>query len=304
MPPNFVLETLIKKRKFYASLMEKQVPHPHTAFLGNGDLGKNVKNMDFPVLVKPSVSQIFSIQFGRKAFIANSNQELIKYLKLTKKHGIDVMIQEIVSGPPSNNYALDGYFDRHGRLVAFFPRRVLRIWPISLGLSSACVSVSLSKVFDMKETTERYLTYIGYRGIFNAHFKVDSHDGIPKLLEVNARSVGGGGVANTFPTACGVNFILTAYLDALGENITPTSTYKTNACVLNSKNEIMWIFTMAAQRKFSLREWLSTTAGKEKHWTHWARDDVKPFVASYLALAADVVKHRDKISERARETEL
>ena len=294
-----VLETLIIKRRFYFSLRERGVPHPTTIFPDIDDVTDLGKKIVFPVLVKPSMSQLFSRRFGRKAFIASSKRELVRYLKLVQRNEIDVVVQEFVPGPDSNNYALDGYLDKKGRLLAFFARHVLRIWPISLGTNSACMSIPASKVSRMKETASEYLASIGYRGIYNAHFKVDARDNTGKLLEINARSVGGGGVGNMFPSECGVNLVLTAYLDALGEELDQIKEYETGASVLNSVNELMWISAMVAQGRFSLREWLSTTKGR-RHWTIWARDDPRPLLAMYASLIAHAIRQRKKILGRLR----
>ena len=61
-----VLETLIKKRKFYHSLMTKGVPHPMTLFPDLEKLKDICKKLPFPVFVKPSMSQIFSKKFSKK----------------------------------------------------------------------------------------------------------------------------------------------------------------------------------------------------------------------------------------------
>ena len=298
VPNQEVVETLVKKRKFYHSLMRRRVPHPVT--LLNTSKIKNIsKRMSFPVYVKPSISQIFSKKFGKKGFVANSERDLHQYLRLMEKHKIDVMIQEIVPGPVTNHYFIDGYLDKNSRPVALFARRRLRMWPLSFGNSTVCISVPISGVVDMKETIVRYLTSIGYHGIFDAEFKRDPRDNVDKLLEVNARSWW----RNTFPSACGVNIILTAYLDAVGREVKTTEDYETGTYVIYFMEDLKCVSTLFIQRKLSFREWLSPLAGK-KHWAILAKDDLRPFIMSFLHTAAAIKKYRKMIALAREEGEL
>jgi len=274
------LETLVKKTKFYHSLKTMGVPHPTTLFPSISENLKNIQETPFPVFVKPSLSQIFSQKFGKKGFIVNSKGELNRYLRLMDKYKIDVMVQEIVPGPATNHYLIDGYLDKNFTPVALFARRRLRMWPPSLGNSTICESVPISEVSDMKETLVEYLTSIGFRGIFNAEFKRDSRDNVCKLLEVNARSWW----YNSFPSTCGVNIILMAYLEAIGRTLKPVRHYEVGTKLIYFMEDIKWALSMFYQRKFSFRQWLSPMIGK-RDWAIFARDDVNPFIMSVLKTA-------------------
>ena len=67
----------------------------------------------------------------------------------------------------------------------------------------------------------RYLKGIGYCGVMDAEFKRDIRDNQFKVLEINARSWW----QNSFPTKCGQNIILKAYLEAIGHKIRPSEEY-------------------------------------------------------------------------------
>jgi len=272
-----VLETLIKKKRFYHSLSKNGVPHPQTFFLDLENLGNIDEEITFPVFIKPSESQVFMRKLGRKGFVAHSKEELNRYLKLIQRNELEVMIQEIVPGPPTNHYLIDGYFDKNSNPVVLFARQRLRMFPPSFGSSTACVSIPISEISDMKETIVKYLSSLNFRGIFNAEFKVDSRDNIGKLLEVNARSWGGSSIGNTFPSACGANIILIAYLEAIGKEVEINKAYETGILGINFVLDLMSCLSTIDQRKLSFKAWLSSMKGK-KHWTVWARDDMKPFL--------------------------
>lgn len=292
LPNQEVLETLVKKRKFYHSLKTKKVPHPVTLFLDIENL-QTGKEISFPVFVKPSVSQIFARKFGKKGFVANSEEELHRYFLLMEKCEIDAMVQEIVPGPPTNHYFIDGYLNKNSEPVALFARRRLRMWPLSFGNSTVCVSVPISEVADMKETIVKYLASLGFRGIFSAEFKRDSRNNVGKLLEVNARSWW----YNSFPSACGVNIILTAYLEAIGTEVRLINDYKTGIYLIYVTEDLKCSSAMFAQRKLSFREWLSPMTAK-KDFAILASDDLRPFIMNILRTAANIIKHR-KTSARA-----
>ena len=289
-----VLERLVYKRKFYHSLMIKGVPHPVTLFPDLEELKDIGKELTFPVFIKPSMSQVFSKKFGKKGFVADSERELYQYLRLMEKYKIDVMVQEIVPGSATNHYFIDGYLDKNSKPVAVFARRRLRMWPLSFGNSTACVSVPISEVGDLKETIVKYLTSIGFHGIFSAEFKIDPRDNVGKLLEVNARSWW----YNSFPSACGVNIIFMAYLEAIGKDAKSVENYEIGTNLIHFAEDLKWLSTMFAQSKLSFREWLSPMIGK-KDWVVFAKDDLKPFIMNILRVATDFAD-REKIARAIR----
>ncbi len=267
-----ILETMIEKRKFYQSLTARNVPHPVTLFPDLEDSKNFGKKISFPVFLKPSISQIFIKKFGRKGFVANSERELSKYLRLMKEQKIDVMVQEIIRGTADNHYFIDGYFNKNSKPVALFARNRLRMWPLWFGNSTVCVSVPISEVADMKDIIVKYLADIGFRGIFSAEFKRDPRDNVAKLLEVNARSWW----YNSFPSACGVNIILMAYLEAIGMDLETIEDYETGIYMINFLLDLNSSLAMIAKKQLSIREWF-TPMVRKKNMIFFARDDLTPF---------------------------
>jgi predicted ATP-grasp superfamily ATP-dependent carboligase len=272
-----VIETLVIKRKFYRSLQENRVPHPVTLF-PNLDCLELEEEILFPVFIKPSFSPLFFSRFGRKGFVAYSRAELRRYLNLVQKHGIDVIVQQIIVGPDENHIYIDGYFDVNSQPVILFARRCIRK-PSVFDNSSTGISIPLSDVADLKDMIVRYLTRIKYRGIFGAEFKKDLRDDASRLLEVNPRSWW----YNSFPTACGVNIILTSYLEAIGEEITSQHDYETG---------VHWIWLLRDFRSLKMaffegnrdfRDWISPYSGK-KAWMYYAKDDPKPFIKTLSSI--------------------
>jgi D-aspartate ligase len=276
-PKKEVIEILINKRRFYQSLIDKKIPHPITHFPETlEDTRKMGQEISYPIFVKPSISHLFSRRFHRKGFVANSERELSRYRAFMKKLEVDVMIQEIVPGPPTNHVFLDGYIDRNLNSKVLFARRRLRMWPLSFGNSSLCVSIPVSEIASLTERLLGYLKSIKYQGIFSGEFKKDQRDGVFKLLEINSRT---SAWFNTLSAKCGINIMLIAYLDAIGRDIKFSEDYEAGIKWVFLRDDFRSAIKMMLNGDLTLREWLSSLSGK-KDYVSYARDDLRPFVMS------------------------
>jgi len=272
-----VMEILINKRRFYESLMKKNIPHPSTHFPENiENLRKIGKEISYPIFIKPYISQTFAKRFRRKGFVANSEGELLRYLAFLRRESVDVMIQEIIPGPPTNHIFLDGYLDKDSDPKAFFVRRRLRMWPLAFGNSSLCISVQASEMASLKEMLFLYLKSINWRGIFSAEFKKDQRNGVFKLLEINSRT---SAWFNTLSTKCGINIMLIAYLDAIGRGTQYSEDYEAGVKWVYLKDDLRSSVKMFMNGDLSIREWISSLLGK-KDYLLYAKDDLGPFVLS------------------------
>ena len=282
-----VIRTLIEKEKFYRSLEKNRIPFPKTIFLSQSkDFTRIVDKDQFPVILKPSISQKFGEQFGKKGFIVNSHKELSKCLKITNKYNIDVFVQEIVPGPATNHYFIDGYFNKNSKPLAIFARQRLRMWPTILGNSSVCKSIPISDVADLKKTIVRYLSSIGFCGIFSAEFKKDSRDNVGKLLDVNARSWW----YNQFPSSCGINIIFLAYLDSIGEKIKIQKNYEIDKKNIYLIEDLKWMCNKFFKGELSFQEWYSSLNGN-RNWTLFDNSDIRPFIMKMFQTFIHTITH-------------
>ncbi len=227
------VETLVDKKRFYLSLMDTGIPHPETCFPLEEDCTKIKRNIDYPVLIKPAVSQIFGRLFKAKSFVANNHRELERCLRMTSEHRISVMLQEIVPGPPTNVCVVAGYMGRNSEPKGVFAYRRIRDWPLGFGCNSLIESIPVTTVESIKEITLDYLKSLRYTGLFEAEFKKDERDGDFKLIEINSRSWW----QNRFATVCGLNLVLLAYLDATGKSISYRENYRVGLRWIHAFND-------------------------------------------------------------------
>jgi D-aspartate ligase len=279
--PNIeVARTLIEKKNFYKSISKYKIPYPQTFFPQVlADIPKICKEIKFPVFIKPCMSQIFFEKFSSKGFEANNVNELLKYFNLVLRHKIDVVVQEIIPGPASCVYGVAGYFDKNSCPKAFFGYHRLRAYPPVFGTSSLVESFSISNLNLIKNMVERYLHQL--HGIMESEFKMDQRDGVLKLIEINARSWW----QNSLPTQCGLNIVLMAYLDAIGEKIQYNEHYEEGIKWMYFMNDVA---SIVATRP-SLKDWLHSIE-KTRQFAYFAADDLVPLIASCNGILRNVLK--------------
>jgi predicted ATP-grasp superfamily ATP-dependent carboligase len=281
------IETLVNKRKFYHSLDKYGVPHPKTFFPENlEDVEHISRQVEYPVFIKPAITQLFAM-FRKKGLVAHSRTELITLYELVSKHSIDVVIQEIIPGPATNLFGLCGYFNKKYEPQAFFAYRRIREYPLMFGTNTIIESIPTRDVLSMKNVVENYLRKIRYHGIFEAEFKKDPRNGDFKLLEINARSWW----QNSFPTKCGINIVLMAYLDAIGEeiNYSENYSYRTGVKWLFFINDIFSSMELLSRRQINVYEWLSTYT-KIRDFAYLAVDDPLPWIMSLIYISRSYAK--------------
>jgi hypothetical protein len=126
------------------------------------------------------------------------------------------LLQEFV---PGDGYGIFALFS-DGKPRAWFAHRRLRD-VVATGSGSA-FRESIPLDARMKTYAERLLTALRWHGVAMVEFKVDSRDGVPKLMEVNGR------FWNSLPLAiaAGMDFPFLLYRLAIDGDIAPMNSYK------------------------------------------------------------------------------
>ena len=270
------VKMLVNKRDFYKALAQEGVDHPKTYFSeSTNDAQLISEEAKYPIFVRPAISQVFSQAFptAGKGFIAYSPRDLMAFYELSEKHGIEVMFQEIISGPPTNSYQLEGYYSTDHQPKVLFARQRLRIWPPGFGNTTLCVSIPIGELENEKRTMNQFIKNIGYNGLASAEFKKDDRDGSLKLLEINARPWWHIWLSG----ACGADILFLSYLDAIGEKTEYTEQYKEGIKSTYFTNDLMAAGKMFLNGNLSLREWASSLVGTRKS-AFFSKTDPTPFL--------------------------
>jgi D-aspartate ligase len=176
----------------------------------------NKTDIRFPVIIKPSIKEPFYSRTKKKAIRVDKPEDLAgEYVKA--KEFIDasqtLMVQELIPGGTNNLFSV-GSLSRDGELLARVVVKRLRQHPMDFG--HATTYAQTVDIPELEETAKRILGEIGFYGLSEVEFMLDTRDGKYKLLEINARPWGW----HTLAIAAGVNLPYLSYLDALGEKIT------------------------------------------------------------------------------------
>jgi D-aspartate ligase len=217
-PPWEVLRRAHDKRLLHEAAEEVGVEHPRTWYPPS-ERSLQTLQVEFPAIIKPTVSIDMQHALGRKALPVRDVNELLEGYRLAA--GIvpadQLMVQEIVPVGAQNSVAA---FVVDGQVVSAMTARRTRQFPIDYGLSSTFVEAI--EVAGLIEPASRILGRLGLSGMVEVEFIQDRRDGRPKLLDVNPRPWGW----HTLCIACGLDFPAMQYAHALGRPVPrPTPRY-------------------------------------------------------------------------------
>ena len=223
VPPLATATALVDKSSLAHLLAAAQIAHPTTVELKRReDLARVSDAVLSCSFLKPAQSQAFCRAFNVKALHIDGRRSAEEQLDRVLSRGFEVVLQEMIPGPATNQVCIDGFIDREGRTRARFARRWLRKLPADFGESSLAVSIPLAEVAEAVELAERALGLLPYRGFFSVELKKHEGDGRYRVLEVNTRPwwyIG-------FTCAAGIDMCAMAYADALDRPVEDAGPYR------------------------------------------------------------------------------
>ncbi|MBM3795078.1 MAG: hypothetical protein FJW31_13635 [Acidobacteria bacterium] len=220
IPPYTAAAACLDKALFADTLDRLDLSRPRTWFPERGQMPLPAELAG--CFVKPRDSAAFAARFEAKGFRLEDAAHAARVLETCQSAGLSVIVQELIPGPPTQHYMLDGLMDRHGRITALFARHRLRAQHGALSNSSCLVSIDPALTAQPAAYLKRLLQSIAYRGIFSVEFKLDPRDGVFKFIEVNTRPWADMALA----LRCGVDVVAMAWLDAQGRDVPAVTRYK------------------------------------------------------------------------------
>lgn len=276
---------LLNKRNLFKILHKYKIPHPKTLYIRNKyELHENVKNINFPCLIKPFYSHNFKQIFYKKLFKIRSKRELIHfYSKFYKK--FDIIIQELIPGNATNLYGLNTYYDEKSISHGHFNFRKIRQWPKDFGTGTCIEMVYEPKLINI---IDPLIKDIRFHGIIDVEFKWDCRDSLFKLIDINIRPW----LQNSFPSEFNNNIIYLSYLDKLGKKVELSLSKKTydNLKWINIFCDFLSFFYSQNKDKYSISKYFRDIYGK-KIFSLYAKDDPIPFILAPTNLNKFYFKH-------------
>ena len=262
-------------KKLTCQLAEKlSIPVPKTFFFENEEQLANT-NLDFPVVLKPSIKDKFFPATKLKAIQANNKEELLQFYKyMTSIIDVsEVMVQELIRGGANNLYSFCSLFS-DGKVKAKIIAKRQRQHPMDFG--RATTFAYTCNVPELEELSERILKEMNYYGLSEVEFMYDDSDGMYKLLEINARTWGW----HTLGSKAGVNFSSLLFMDMNRQSFRVNS-FEENIKWVRMLTDIPIVISEIRKRHLRLADYFNSISGK-KQFAVFSRKDPLPAVMEVL----------------------
>lgn len=176
------------KRNTYRFCEKNHIACPHSWYPDTiEDVKQIADEVDYPVIIKPSIMYSFHRLFGKKAFRCNDKNELIlRATAIAKRFPLEnVLIQEFLSGGPQYLYSY-GTFAVNGVPRAAIMVNRIRQNPMDFG-NSTTFAITCN-IPEIKKIAEEILKLTGYFGLAEVEFMYDTKTATYKFIEVNTRA--------------------------------------------------------------------------------------------------------------------
>lgn len=181
LPPKEIFYKGYNKENTIKLAIENKIDCPKTFFIEHvEELYKYENQFEYPLVIKPKISA-----GSRGMVICNSFDDLIKkYAQVTDQYG-NILIQEYI--PNGGELGVYTLFNKNSEPVAVTVQKRIRSYPINGGPSTCRESIKNEISHKVIETAFQFLRSINWVGVAMVEFRIDSRDGIPKLMEINPR---------------------------------------------------------------------------------------------------------------------
>jgi predicted ATP-grasp superfamily ATP-dependent carboligase len=231
------------------------------------------RDITFPVIIKPKESHLFYERFRKKLILAKDSSELKRALRLIQSSGLEGLIQDWIPGTDNCYYNYSVFIDRFGEPKGGFSMHKLRKAPPFFGVCRVAETCDKSA---LREPTLSLLKEIGWRGMANAEYKLDSRDGHYKLMEINGRCF----LMQGLPLKAGVNYPAMAYGDLNGENLSTFSDNGWQGVWIHIYADMIYSILSWPREKFAVSDY-AVPYIRPKTFAVWDRRDPRPFLAQW-----------------------
>lgn len=245
-------QTMLDKLATYKAAKEVGVPAPKFwKVQTEEDICQLSEEFVYPLIVKPKISHLFQDKFKRKFFKAGNLNQLLESFRLADRAGIEVVILEEIPGPDSRLCSYYTYMDEDGNPLFDFTKRIIRRYPVNMGLASYHIT---DRVEGVREPSLKLLRHVGLQGLANAEFKYDERDGQLKLIECNVRFT----AANSLVARAGFDLGSFVYNRIVGIPQPPLTTFRTGLRLWDPLRDFRAFLELRERGELTLLQWLAS----------------------------------------------
>jgi predicted ATP-grasp superfamily ATP-dependent carboligase len=245
---------------------------------------KNIQELDqleidFPVIIKPSVKEPFYSKMKRKAILVSDRNKLREAFTsgiLAVEDEQVVMVQEFIPGRSRNLFSV-GSLCHNGEFIGKVVVQRPRQHPMDFG--HATTYAKTVYIPELEETALKIFRAMNFSGLSEVEFMLDPKDGKYKLLEINARLWGWHSIA----IKAGVDLPFLSYLDMLGIDVPRNNLKPPEVKWFRLATDVPTVLIELFMRRMQLGEYLDSLKGK-KQYAALSITDPLPFIVEALML--------------------
>jgi D-aspartate ligase len=284
LPTHDVVIGLMDKVPFAEHALAHDLPIPPTMILrSRTDAVEAAGRLPMPAVIKPGLKTPEWIAGTKaKAIPVRTPTELIETWQRASAWTDVLIAQSWVPGGEDSLFSVNTYHDSSGQPRVAFVARKIRQWPVDTGTSSLGEEVRNDEV---REIALRLLGSVPYRGLGYVEIKRDAVTGRYLIIEPNiGRPTGRSAIAERG----GVELLLSAYRDALGEDL-PAATEQRYRGVkwIYWRHDLQSALVHARRGELTPRAWLRSVRGPRIEAVG-SRRDPAPFIADLVGTAGAV----------------
>ncbi len=275
-PPWDVVKFAYEKRLTYQLAEKSGIAIPQTFYPRNVEELEQL-DIEFPVIIKPSVKEPFYSKTRKKAIRADNRRELVEEFRKASLvvDSAELMVQEFVPGGPDRLFSVGSLY-KDGEFLGKVVARRARQHPMDFG--HATTYAETVDIPELEEIARKILGAMGYYGLSEVEFMLDPRDGRYKLIEVNARPWGW----HTLAIAAGVDLPYLLYQDMLGINVKQNGFAK-DAKWIRLVTDIPTAIGEVLKGRMKVSDYFNSLKGK-KQFAALSVTDPLPFIVELLML--------------------
>ncbi|MDK1473566.1 ATP-grasp domain-containing protein [Streptomyces sp. 549] len=250
------------------------IPHPETLLPRSaGDAADAVRALGLPAIAKWSRPWLLPPGSGlRSTTVVRTPHEARELYLRGGRTGNQLLLQRLLPGGPGTDWFFHGCYTAGGACLIGGAGRKDRAWPLGAGLTA--VGRWLPHP-ELEAAAHRLAAALGYRGILDLDFRLDTTTGRHHLLDFNPRP---GAQFRLFTDPSGLDVVRALHLDLTGRPVPPALSTPGRRFVAENYAVLAAVRGMAHRTPRQERVPAPST---ERAW--FAADDPLPFLAMAAA---------------------
>lgn len=219
------------------------------------EVARFTENAVFPVMVKAIDTERLRARLGGSKVLVHTAHELREICaRALDSQNPNFLIQEFI---PGQDWMFEGCFDRNSACLFGVTATKLRRFPRRTGVTSLGACLHNETVY---KTTTEFMKSIGYCGILDIGYRLDSRDGQFRVLDVNPRI---GCTFRLFAGTGGMDVARALYLDLTGQAVPPERAADGRKWIVEDFDFVSALRSCAAG-DLKIKDWLMSLRGVEE----------------------------------------